>query len=159
VTTTRQALTAVRTEIEEGVLALMPRGRGGEFRFRARRDEEMEMRSIRECAGAGAERLFEVGAGEHVEGRFGRTSDWIGCGTVAPTYSLALRILYPDTPSWRDDANDDAEQIRNWSLVQVTAAPGCALRVADWPPTDEAFETEPWFIKTMVFSALLDVTP
>lgn len=157
--TTRTALIGARNEIIAAVLSVMPRSHSTQFRFRARSDEEMYLRPIRECAGAGAERLFEVSEPIHVEGANGHATAWVGSGTVAPTYEMEIRLLYPSEPTWAANGADDAEMIRNKLFSTQSVVDGVQFRDPFWPPTDERLETEPWTIKTIRVQVLLDVTP
>jgi hypothetical protein len=159
VATTRTALKGARGEIVAAVTAFIPRSHATQFRFRVRSDDEMYLRPIRECAGAGAERLCEVSAPIHVEGANGHATAWVGSGTVAPTYEMEIRMLYPSTPSWAENAADDAERLRDYLFRTASVVDGVQFRDPLWPPTDEAMTLEPWFLKTIRVQVLLDVTP
>jgi len=160
-TTTGQALTAVRTEVGDALRAMRPRAQVTKL-FRERTDDEMEQRPIRECAGADATRLFEIDVTDQVLGQHGRASEWIGCGTVAPTVVMPIRILYPLSVDWMIHAHTDAQQIADYLRSTDSFRPagtGCELRVIEGMPEIERLPNEPWFVMTLNMHATLDVQP
>ena len=157
-TTTRQALAACRTDVENIIKAMEPRGRTSQ-RFRLRSPKEQEQRQIEEVAGGGAERLFEVQIGNRVAGQSGFPSEWVGAATVGLAYGLPIVILYPSAPSWLEAAADDADQIAQLLRTTPTTATGVSLRVIQGLPTIDNMEAEPWFVLRLPLIALLDVQP
>jgi len=155
--TTRTTLAGVRAEAIRAIAALIPRSHSEQYRFRARTDGQTYGREIEEAAGADMTRLFEIYAAEHVPGQFGYTTDWWGAGTIAPTYRMEIRLLYPDRPDWIENAADDCDLIAGWLRANPSAVPGCQLRVIEGEPAITAMVDEPWRIYRLSMFALLDV--